>query len=455
MAVRQYIGARYVPIYDGDWDNTKVYEPLTMVTYNNSTYTSKQTVPAGTVPTNTTYWVMSATMSGAITQLQSDVSDIQSDIGDMTQLQIGSDLVDAINDLYTQNKNRRYVFIGDSYLEEPYAFGVTWGTSIKTIMGLTQDVNFFCYGEGGAAIYRQSPDYSHNAKEILQIHSTDITNHDTITDIVFGLGINDVQNTIVDSDIEGAFSALKTYVASEYPNAKIWIAFTGNVIGWSNYTLRERYFRVVERYQEYSADNGFIYMEGIEYILHDKTCFDFNSGIPGNNAHPNTLGGQRLAKYISLRLNGSNAPYMNRVTGTCTVGSQTTAFGTAPTFEQVICGPVVKTYISRFSATGDWSNLGGTNVNATNSAVLVIPDSLLCYEQYGYYGTGGGSINATISSPQTYSTTGAVSFRCNPDASGGSADTIVSYALTGSSAYNHYQAMTMPAVCITGSTIIN
>ena len=35
MAVRQYIGARYVPKLDGEWSSEKVYEPLTIVMYNN------------------------------------------------------------------------------------------------------------------------------------------------------------------------------------------------------------------------------------------------------------------------------------------------------------------------------------------------------------------------------------------------------------------------------------
>lgn len=57
MAVRQYIGARYVPLIDGNWNSEKVYDPLTIVTYNGSSYTSKKPVPVGIAPTNTEYWV--------------------------------------------------------------------------------------------------------------------------------------------------------------------------------------------------------------------------------------------------------------------------------------------------------------------------------------------------------------------------------------------------------------
>ena len=57
MAVKQYIGARYVPLLDGDYDVNKTYEPLTTVNYGNATYTSKKTVPAGIVPTDSNYWM--------------------------------------------------------------------------------------------------------------------------------------------------------------------------------------------------------------------------------------------------------------------------------------------------------------------------------------------------------------------------------------------------------------
>ena len=52
MAVHQYIGARYVPIFytasdnSNDWEAGVQYEPLTIVTYLNQSYTSKKQVQA-------------------------------------------------------------------------------------------------------------------------------------------------------------------------------------------------------------------------------------------------------------------------------------------------------------------------------------------------------------------------------------------------------------------------
>ena len=42
--VRQYVGARYVPVFANplEWSDTREYEPLTIVTYQGNSYTSMQ-----------------------------------------------------------------------------------------------------------------------------------------------------------------------------------------------------------------------------------------------------------------------------------------------------------------------------------------------------------------------------------------------------------------------------
>lgn len=68
MAVRQYVGARYVPTFADpiEWQKDTFYEPLTIVNYNNSSYTSKKPVPVGTGnPAEATeYWALTGNYSG-------------------------------------------------------------------------------------------------------------------------------------------------------------------------------------------------------------------------------------------------------------------------------------------------------------------------------------------------------------------------------------------------------
>lgn len=75
MAVTQYIGARYVPLFADplEWDGTKAYEPLTIVLYQGASYTSQQAVPAGIDITNETYWALTGNYNAQVEQYRSEV----------------------------------------------------------------------------------------------------------------------------------------------------------------------------------------------------------------------------------------------------------------------------------------------------------------------------------------------------------------------------------------------
>ena len=103
MAVREYVGARYVPIFSdvngGVWDNTHAYEPLTIVKYGNDYYTSRKPVPVGVAITNTQYWVLTGEYNGAIASLQQDIQDLDERVD---WLQDGGDII-AVSDNIAKN----------------------------------------------------------------------------------------------------------------------------------------------------------------------------------------------------------------------------------------------------------------------------------------------------------------------------------------------------------------
>ena len=86
---RQYIGARYVPIFGriGEesiaWDNTAPYEPLTVVTYEGNSYTSRTYVPAGIDITNATYWALTGNYWAQIEQYRQEVAQYNGRITDL------------------------------------------------------------------------------------------------------------------------------------------------------------------------------------------------------------------------------------------------------------------------------------------------------------------------------------------------------------------------------------
>lgn len=91
MSVREYVGARYVPIIDGEWDNTKTYEPLVVVTNNGNSYISRQYVPTGIEITNTQYWVLSANYNAQVEAYRQEVQDYSNIVANL--------IVDTVADM--------------------------------------------------------------------------------------------------------------------------------------------------------------------------------------------------------------------------------------------------------------------------------------------------------------------------------------------------------------------
>lgn len=68
-----YIGARYVPIFGGQWDNTKTYEPLVIVEYQGNSYTSKTYVPIGVDINNIDYWALTGNYNAQVEAYRQEV----------------------------------------------------------------------------------------------------------------------------------------------------------------------------------------------------------------------------------------------------------------------------------------------------------------------------------------------------------------------------------------------
>lgn len=99
-----YVGNRYVPIFANpiEWDNLRVYEPLTIVTYQGTAYTSKKTVPVGTDLSNTEYWVVTGNYNAQVEMYRKDVEDVKEDVA-------------LLNQGVIDDSTRNVLFITDSY----------------------------------------------------------------------------------------------------------------------------------------------------------------------------------------------------------------------------------------------------------------------------------------------------------------------------------------------------
>lgn len=100
MAVREYIGARYVPIFadPAEWNDTRNYEPLTIVLHAGNSYTSRQYVPAGIAISNEDYWLETGNYNAQVEAYRNEVQqfgnridtaesavlEVQGDVGELT-----------------------------------------------------------------------------------------------------------------------------------------------------------------------------------------------------------------------------------------------------------------------------------------------------------------------------------------------------------------------------------
>ena len=118
-----YIGARYMPKFDGDWSAIKSYEALTIVNYGNNSYTSKRPVPVGVAPTYTDYWALTGNYNGQISHLQDEINDIQEQIDEIVSHSYEKDFF----------RNKNIMIIGDS-LTDPDTMAPNWVTLFKTMV---------------------------------------------------------------------------------------------------------------------------------------------------------------------------------------------------------------------------------------------------------------------------------------------------------------------------------
>ena len=73
--VREYVGARYVPLFANppEWNDTRGYEPLTIVLHQGNSFTSTQYVPTGVDIKNTKYWLETGNWNAQIEAYREEV----------------------------------------------------------------------------------------------------------------------------------------------------------------------------------------------------------------------------------------------------------------------------------------------------------------------------------------------------------------------------------------------
>lgn len=184
MAVTQYIGSRYVPLFadPAEWSSTKEYEPLTIVLHEGSSYTSKQFVPVGIDITNTDFWARTGDYNAQVELYRRETQQAVAQINDWYD--------DAVTEY------------ADKYGAKPFAFDTVAdmqaASDLLYVGAICHTNGFHTAGDGGSAWYLITDSGNVNNMDVIRIDTAKrahlIISKSSVTPEMFGAmgdGVND------------------------------------------------------------------------------------------------------------------------------------------------------------------------------------------------------------------------------------------------------------------------
>lgn len=286
-----YIGARYVPIFDGEWSDIKSYEPLTIVIYGNNSYTSKKPVPAGVTPLTTEYWANTGNFNGQISVLQNEINALSERLTDSLE-DIEEEIAEirSIISSLTSGLHHTIVYIGDSFMYGPSH--LTTAIDSKLIVDNSYNFSYGATGFVRNTDGKSFPNQLQNAAEDTSFENS------SVTDIIICGGINDAAST-TQSEFETAMSLIKSKRNMYFVNAKIWVV--PMVWGTSNfiYDDQAKYNKIYNA----SINTGLATLPDAYAILQGKDA----SVYMLDETHPSDAGCALIASNIASWICGGPA----------------------------------------------------------------------------------------------------------------------------------------------------
>lgn len=235
MAIKQYIGARYVPKFATpiEWQENTAYEGMTIVTYNNSSYTSKKSVPTtvGIPPQNDEYWALTGNYNAQVEEYRQDTLTYKETVEGYKE-EVDKYKNDTDSKFTKQNNynHRNFILIGDSF-----SIGVN-GDNNKTVHTNGGWIKRFANSIKNSNVYYDTRDYqafygsvyggafsitNSYLSKLKYIEEDNDIDADTITDIVVMGGTNEPSDN--STQIENDMQTFITYCQEKYRNARIKI----------------------------------------------------------------------------------------------------------------------------------------------------------------------------------------------------------------------------------------
>lgn len=167
MAVTQYIGSRYVPLLANpvEWSAAKEYEPLTIVTHEGNSYTSRQSVPKDIDIANEQFWAETGNYNAQIEQYRRETAQaVESSREAVESCREYTDAaVNQVDEWLTDAQ--------DKYGAKPFAFDTVAGmqdaSGLLYVGAICHTNGFHASGDGGSAWYAISDNGIANDMDVL------------------------------------------------------------------------------------------------------------------------------------------------------------------------------------------------------------------------------------------------------------------------------------------------
>lgn len=205
---------------------------------------------------------------------------------------------------YVDRPLGRWIILGDSYNVDNRtdASGLSWGNRIIDYAGLTDSYSF---GLGGAAFGKSG---NLNMNSVLSDNISNVTDPETITDILVGSGYNEWEQTA--DNINSGIQSFISYAKTVCPNARVHIAFLGR----SN--LRDRNNKFPSVLKRYMTDAG---LYGASYVTNSEAIIQDSGMIDTDGIHPTFAGLQQIAVSLaSYVVGGTCGWYSGMLSGSLT-----------------------------------------------------------------------------------------------------------------------------------------
>lgn len=228
MAVREYVGARYVPLFADplQWSNTRTYEPLTIVINQGNSYTSRQFVPTGIDISNEDFWALTGNYNAQVEQYRQEVlafdGRITKNANDIAKNANDIAAVKTVVDKLESHVGTEFIVIGDSWSDtDPSTTTYTkWPITFQKYTRM----NIHNYARNGASVVGSTPDPGKSGNFLGQVNKAinDTSfDHSRVELIVIMGGVNDYRSGRTYSDVAEAWSGHIASLTAAFPKARI------------------------------------------------------------------------------------------------------------------------------------------------------------------------------------------------------------------------------------------